>query len=73
MSECEELKLFTFNVNGLGEFKKRKDVFDFLRKQSGNIYFLQETHWKSDIWRMLSDHNGASSVLLLGRTLEVRE
>ena len=50
MSECEELKLFTFHVNGLGEFKKRKDVFEFLRKQSGIIYFLQETHWnwKSD-------------------------
>ena len=50
MSECEELKSFTLDVNGLEEFKKRKDVFDFLRKQNGNIYFLQETHWnwKSD-------------------------
>ena len=26
-----------------------KDVFYFLRKQNGNIYFLQETHWKSDM------------------------
>ena len=50
MSECEALKLFTFNVNSLGvQNKERKYVFDFLRKQSGNIYFLQETHWKSDM------------------------
>ena len=32
MGDCEELKIVTFNTNGLGEFKKRKDVFDFLRK-----------------------------------------
>ena len=31
----------------MGEFKKRKDVFDFLSKQSGNIFLLQETHWKT--------------------------
>ena len=49
MGDCEELKIVTFNTNGLGEFKKRKDVFDFLRKQSGNIFLLQlqETHWKT--------------------------
>ena len=39
MGDCEELKIVTFNTNGLGEFKKRKDVFDFLRKQSEK-YFL---------------------------------
>ena len=47
MGDCEELKIVTFNTNGLGGFKKRKDVFDFLRKQSGNIFLLQETHWKT--------------------------
>ena len=47
MGDCEELKIVTFNTNGLGEFKKRKDVFDFLRKQSANIFLLQETHWKT--------------------------
>ena len=25
-----------------------KDVFDFLRKLVISVYFLQETHWKSD-------------------------
>ncbi len=47
MGDYEELKIVTFNTNGLGEFKKRKDVFDFLRKQSANIFLLRETHWKT--------------------------
>ena len=46
-SDCEELKIAIFNTNGLGEFKKRKDVFDFLRKKSGNVFLLQETPWKT--------------------------
>ena len=38
----------TFNCNGLGNFGKRKDVFDYLRKLKHDIYFLQETHWKAE-------------------------
>jgi len=51
MAQCNSLdknnllKFCTFNCNGLSEFKKRKDVFDFLRKQECSIYFLQETHF----------------------------
>ena len=47
MGDCEELNIVTFNTNGLGKFKKRKGVFDFLRKQSANIFLLQESHWKT--------------------------
>ena len=48
MSDCKELKIITFNANGLGEFKKRNDVFDFLHKQSTNVFLLQETYWKTE-------------------------
>ena len=42
-------KICSFNCNGLGEFKKRKDVFDFLRmKCEPDIVFLEETHWKTE-------------------------
>ena len=44
----ETIKLITYNCNGVNDHKKRKDVFDFLRKQNGSIYFLQETHLKAD-------------------------
>ena len=52
MMDCEELKMVTFNANGLGDFRKRKDVFDFLRKENGNVFFLQ-THWK---WKTESEN-----------------
>ena len=41
------VRICTFNCNGLGNYSKRKDVFDYLRKQKYDIYLLQETHWKS--------------------------
>ena len=37
-------KICSFNCNGLNNYKKRKDVFDFLRTEKNNIYLLQETH-----------------------------
>ena len=42
----EQLKICSFNCNGLHDYKKRKDVFDFIRERKANIFFLQETHWK---------------------------
>ncbi len=51
MGDYEELKIVTFNTNGLGEFKKRKDVSDFLRKQSANIFLLQELFLLYVKWR----------------------
>ena len=44
MGDCEELKIVTFNTNGLVEVKTRKDVFDFLRKQSANIFVCYKKH-----------------------------
>ena len=38
----------SFNCNGLAEYSKRKDVFDFLRAKNFNIYLLQETHITAD-------------------------
>ena len=48
MANYELLNIVTFNVNGLGDFKKRKDMFDFFRKNPGSIFLLQETHWKAE-------------------------
>ena len=37
-------KVLTVNCQGLGDSKKRKDVFMYLKAKSFNIYFLQDTH-----------------------------
>ena len=43
-SRSWDLEIITFNVRGLGNFSKRKDVFDFLRGQNADIICLQELH-----------------------------
>lgn len=47
----EHFKISTLNVNGLGDIDKRRDVFGWLRDKKHDIYFLQETHLKSDSYK----------------------
>ena len=49
MTGNSDLKISSLNVNGIGEFTKRKDVFCYLREKKHDIYFLQETHLKTEI------------------------
>ena len=47
-------KLLSLNVRGIGNFKKRKTIFTWCRKQKADFIFLQETHSKIDsekCWR----------------------
>ena len=41
----ESLKLMSMNCRGLGDFSKRKDVFEYLRSKDASIYCLQDTHF----------------------------
>lgn len=43
----EGLRIVSFNVNGLSDFVKRKDVFNYLRTQNAHMFLLQETHLKT--------------------------
>ena len=38
-------KILSVNCQGLGDSKKRKDVFSYLRQKQCNIYCLQDTHF----------------------------
>lgn len=40
----DELKIFSYNVRGLGEKRKRLSIFRFLKANYKGIIFLQETH-----------------------------
>lgn len=47
-------KLVSLNVRGIGNFKKRRTIFTWCRKQKADFIFLQETHSKMDsetCWR----------------------
>ena len=48
------LKICSHNVRGLGEYKKRKDIFNKFQKDNNDIIMLQETHSThktSGLWR----------------------
>ena len=42
------LSIISCNCQGLGDFKKRKDVFCYLREKKHDIYFLQDTHFEKN-------------------------
>ena len=39
------VNVLSANCQGLRDFKKRKDVLDYLDHLSANIICLQDTHW----------------------------
>ena len=41
----DELKILTYNANGLGGISKRTDVLDYLKNMNFDIYCLQDTHF----------------------------
>ena len=41
--------IISLNCQGLGDYKKRKDVFQYLRRLNSNIYCLQDTHFIIDL------------------------
>ena len=44
-----KLSIASTNVQGLGNFKKRRDVFQYLRQKSYSIFFLQDTHFDAKL------------------------
>ena len=79
-----DFKICTFNCNGLNDSQKRKDVFDFLRNLNCSIYFLQETHlktqsenfirscWGYNIWLSGSDTNKNGVAILFNNNFEYK-
>ena len=47
----KKLNIYSCSANGHWNFKKKKDVVDFLKKNKvviKHIFVLQETHWKTE-------------------------
>ena len=40
----DSLKLLSLNVKGLSNFRKRRTIFTWCRKQKADLIFLQESH-----------------------------
>ena len=77
-----ELKICSFNCRGLGNYSKRRDVFDYLRRSEFNIYMLQDIHcekskcnvfrnaWGTDIF-IAPYKNNARGVAILTRKIKL--
>ena len=77
-----EIKLASFNCRGLGDFRKRKDVFAYLRSKDFNICLLQDVHcrkmgvpyfrnsWGTDV--LVAPYtNNARGVAILSKNIQI--
>ena len=48
-----KLKVMSCNCQGLGNFRKRRDLFQYLRQKNCSVYFLQDTHFEKKIERQI--------------------
>ena len=63
-------KFISLNVRGISNFRKRKTIFTWCRKQKADVIFLQETHstkdnesmWKREWGAPLFCSHGANNV-----------
>ena len=58
----------SMNCRGLRDFKKRKDVFGYLRNLNSNIYCLQDTHIVDNDERLIRAQWGYNISMSQGRT-----
>ena len=77
------VKFFSMNCRGLGQFKKRKDVFSYLRGIEADIFMLQDVHcndqklvsfrnsWGKDVYISPGTNNARGVAILPGRNIQL--
>ena len=56
------------NCRGLGDFSKRKDVFDYIRSKKASIYCLQDTHFVEKSENIIRSQWGFECLSSYGRS-----
>ena len=64
-------KLLSLNVRGISNFKKRKTIFTWCRKQKADFTFLQETHSKIDSEKCWRNEWGGEIIMAHGSSRRV--
>ena len=77
-----QIKVFTSNARGLGNYAKRRDLFHYYHKNNFHIVFLQETHshkgiekiwntqWGSKIWYSHGTSQARGAAILFAKNLQ---
>ena len=55
------LRIMSYNVQGLQSSEKRMDVFDYLKDKNNDIYYLQDTHFTDENEYQIIDKWGNSN------------
>ena len=81
--KSDSLKLVSLNVRGLSNFRKRRAIFTWCRKQKADLIFLQKTHstkageykwkkeWGSEIIFSHGSSNARGVAVLIKRGLDI--
>ena len=81
--KSDSLKLVSLNVRGLSNFRKRRAIFTWCRKQKADLIFLPETHstkageykwkkeWGSEIIFSHGSSNARGVAVLIKRGLDI--
>ena len=59
-------KLVSLNVRGINNFRKRRTIYTWCRKQKADFIFLQETHSKVDSERQWKNEWGGDMIMSHG-------
>jgi exonuclease III len=59
---ASSLIIKSFNVNGLGNFSKRQEIFHFLHKKGGDIYFLIDTRFSDHVENKIKEEWGSNVI-----------
>ena len=59
---ADNLKLCSLNCQGLGDFRKRRDVFNYLRNLKYSIICLQDTHFSKNIEKSVQNEWGFKTI-----------
>ena len=60
------LSIFSLNVRGLREKKKRENLFYWLKQKNAGVIFLQETYWTDGLLSSIEKDWGAKIILNQG-------
>ncbi len=58
----DNLKIVSLNVRGINNFKKRRSIFNYCRKQKADLFLLQETHGTKQV-EMQWQHEWGGKIL----------
>ena len=83
-TKTASLRLLSLNVKGISNFRKRRAVFTWCRKQKADVIFLQETQsteerekqwvkeWSSQIYFFHGNSNSRRVAILLQRGIDIK-